>query len=250
MKNKSALLKAAVCVVLAFAIPFALAGCKDKADKQTEKIAGRLISERHFEEKYKDPDGKVAFRSDVILPQLDEKDEPQYSAFNKIMDAVISESESSAKTVIANKLYEKGKPWKETGSYTVPYASEKYISVVVERQREAASGNVSYYYTPVTFSLSNCTQSSLSAFSKVSSDYLQTQLAKALMAKISQSGASVPEFSVIRSSFDLTDFVFTSGGFDIYFTKNSLSGFSGVQTHYGFTFDEVADLLNLPNIPE
>ena len=249
MKNKFRILKTLLCVILIIAVPFAFAGCKDKTEKQTEKLADKYLSDRHVEEKYKDSEGKVAFKVDYILPELDESKDQRYSAFNRIMDSIESESQSNAKTVIANKLFEKGKPWKETGGYTVPYASHRYVSVLVEIQREATSGNVTSNYTPVTFSLVDFKQCSLSQFGKVSSDYLQTQLAKAIMTKISESGASVPELSTIRSSFDLTSFVFTADGFTIYFTNSSLSGFSGVKECYDFSFDEVSNLLQLPNQP-
>ena len=250
MKDRFRMPRTLLCVVLALTIPFAFAGCKDKTEKLTEKLSDKYLSDRHVEEKYKDPDGKVAFKVDCILPELDDSDNPRYSSFNKIMDSIVSESESSAKTVIANKIYEKGKPWKETGGYTVPYADYHYISVLIELQREASSGNISEYPTAFTFSLDSGKQCSLADFGKVSSDYLQTQLAKAVMTKISDSGAAVPELSVIRSAFDMTDFVLTPQGFDLYITKISLSGFSGVENHYGFTFDEVANLLDLPNVPE
>ncbi|MBQ6266088.1 MAG: hypothetical protein IJK60_11630 [Clostridia bacterium] len=249
MSNKFRILKTLLCVFLVTALAIAFAGCKDKTEKQTEKISGKLFSDRHIEEKYKDPDGKVAFKVDYILPELDEKENQRYSAFNRIMDAIESESQSNAKTVIANKLFEKGKPWKETGGYTVPYASYRYVSVLIEIQREASSGSVSTNYTPVTFALDDCKQCSLSQFAKVSSDYLQTQLAKALMSKISESGGSAPELAAVRSSFDLTSFIFTPDGFTIYFTNSSISGFSGIEECYDFTFDEVSNLLQLPNQP-
>ena len=249
MRDKSGILKSLLCVLLVIAVPFSLSGCKDKAEKQTEKLSDKFLSDRHVEEKYKDPEGKVAFKVDYVLPQLDDSKEQRYSAFNRIMDSIESESQSNAKTVIANKLFEKGKPWKETGGYTVPYASYQYISVLIEIQREATSGSVSTNYIPVTFSLIDSKQCSLSQFGKVSSDYLQTQLAKAIMTKISESGGSAPEPAAVRSSFDLTSFVFTSEGFTIYFTNSSISGFSGVEECYSFSFDEVSNLLQLPNQP-
>ncbi len=250
MKNKPSIFKAVLCFLLALAAVFALTGCKDKVEKQTAKLSGKFLSDRQVQEKFKSPEGKVAFKTDYTLPVLDEKNNHGYSEFNKIMESIESNSQSTAKTVIANKLFEKGKPWKETGGYTVPYASYHYISVVVDIQREASSGNISEVFTPVTFSLLDGRQSSLAHFGKVSSDYLKTQLAKAIMVKISDSGAGMPELSAVRSAFELTDFALTPTGFDIYFTNSTLSGYSGVADFYSFTFDEVENLLNLPNLPE
>ncbi len=252
MKDKFRVFRTVICFILIIALPLVFAGCKDKTEKQTEKLSDKYISDRHVEQKFKDPDGKIAFKSDYILPKLEIKgvNEQSISSFNRLMDAIESESQSSAMTVIANKLYEKGKPWKETGGYTVPYASPRYISVLIELQRETSSGKINTTYIPVTYSLIDYNQSSLTKFGKVSSDYLQTQLAKMLMTKISDSGAAVPELSVIRSAFDLTSFVLTSDGFVLYFTNSSLSGFSDIADYYSFTFDEVSNLLDMPNIPE
>ena len=90
MKNKFRILKTLLCVILIIAVPFAFAGCKDKTEKQTEKLADKYLSDRHVEEKYKDSEGKVAFKVDYILPELDESKDQRYSAFNRIMDSIES----------------------------------------------------------------------------------------------------------------------------------------------------------------
>ena len=61
MKDRFRIPRTLLCVVLALTIPFAFAGCKDKTEKLTEKLSDKYLSDRHVEEKYKDPDGKVAF---------------------------------------------------------------------------------------------------------------------------------------------------------------------------------------------
>lgn len=247
MKKSIRIISLFLCAAVLFTMCFALTSCKKKEEKI--KYTSEYITDRRVDETFKDSDGNTAYKLTMVLPQLDEKKIATVDNFNAVISAIEQDSRSTAQAVIGNKLYKKGVPWTETADYELTYASNQYISAVIERRRETSDGRISYMKKPVVFSFRTNSQASLEDFAKINGDNLHTKLANMIIDKINDDGGNPPKIADLRAGFTLEDFALTASGIDIYLQNDSLLSYKGVKDCYSFSFAELTQYLKLPNLP-